>query len=65
MAEAKKKAVKAVTPKEIKFPKSKLLTFRKYYDRIDLLTALLDDTKEYSVDEVDTIVDNFLKGKVK
>lgn len=47
------------------FPKSRLLTFGRYANRRDLLTALLDDGKEYTFEQVDKLLDDFLKkGKV-
>ena len=49
---------------EIRFRKSKILTFGRYRNRVDLLSALLQDDTEYTMDEVDSIMDNFMKGKV-
>ena len=46
------------------FPKESILKSSKYKNRQDLLKALLKD-KEYSWEEVDALVNNFLKGKVK
>lgn len=50
---------------KITFTKDKILTFKKYSHRIDLLTVLLDENKAYTTDEVDALIDNFMKGKVK
>lgn len=47
---------------EIKFKKSSFLDSKKY--KRDLINALLEDDKEYTKSEVDTIIDNFRKGKV-
>ena len=33
--------------------------------RRDLLGALLEDGKWYTLEEVDTAIENFMKGKVK
>lgn len=49
----------------ITFTKEKLLKFKRYRNRIDLLNALLDDTRAYTFEEVDALIDNFMKGKVK
>lgn len=47
------------------FPKFRLLTFERYAHRRDLLTALLDEGKEYTFEQVDKLLDDFLKkGKV-
>ncbi len=49
----------------ITFTKEKIVKFKRYRNRIDLLKALLDDNKAYTMDEVDALIDNFMKGKVK
>lgn len=50
---------------EITFTKEKIIKFKRYSNRIDLLNALLDDNKAYTTDEVDALIDKFMKGKVK
>lgn len=50
---------------EITFTKEKIIKFKRYSNRIDLLNALLDDNKAYTTDEVDALINNFMKGKVK
>jgi hypothetical protein len=44
------------------YSKAKLISFERYRDRRDLLGALLDDGREYTTDEVDSAVADFLKG---
>lgn len=46
--------------KEAVFPKRKLLSMEKYKDRVDLLGALLEDGKEYSLAEADALLKEFL-----
>lgn len=46
--------------KDIQFKKEKILTFRRYRNRIDLLSVLLEDNKEYSIKEVDSILEKFM-----
>jgi hypothetical protein len=48
----------------ITFTKEKILKIRQYRYRIDLLNVLLDDGKAYTTDEVDALIDKFMKGKV-
>jgi hypothetical protein len=48
-----------------RFSKERLLKSARYSGKRDLLAALLEDGKEYSHDEVEQIVDKFMKGKVK
>lgn len=47
-----------------KFTKEKLLTSQKYSNRKDAVNAVLDNDKEYSFEEVDTKINEFMKGKV-
>lgn len=49
----------------IKFTKDKILSANRYSNRKDILGALLEDGKEYSFDQVDALMDEFMKGKVK
>lgn len=48
----------------ITFTKEQILTFKRYKHRKDLLNVLLDDVKAYTTDEVDALIDNFMKGTV-
>lgn len=48
-----------------KFSKEQILKSQRYHERRDLLTALLKDGKQYSHVEVQTLIDDFMKGKVK
>lgn len=45
------------------FSKQQLLRSKRYAAKKDLLNALLQD-KEYTVEQVDKILNDFLKGKV-
>ena len=47
------------------FSKEQLLKSQRYHERRDLLTALLKDGKQYSHVEVQTLIDKFMRGKVK
>lgn len=63
-----KRMKKAEEQKEIVLPcftKEKLLTLKRYYNRRDLLTALLEDGHSYTLPEVDNMISEFMKGKVK
>lgn len=46
------------------FPKEKVLTFKRYAHRRDLLSVLLEDGKEYTHDQIDGLINDFMKGKV-
>lgn len=47
------------------FTKRNILTFQRYAKRRDLLSILLKDGQEYTHDQVQNLIDNFMKGKVK
>lgn len=49
----------------VTFSKEKILSAKRYRNRKDILGALLEDGKEYSFDQVDALMDDFMKGKVK
>ena len=49
---------------EPKFPKEKILTFERFADRIDLLSVLLEDGREYTLAQAEAAIRKFMKGKV-
>lgn len=46
------------------FPKERIMKAAKYQNRKDLLGVVLEDGKEYSFDQVDALIEKFMKGKV-
>jgi len=50
---------------ELSFSKSQLVRCGRYHDRRDLVDALLDDNKKYTKEQVDRLIGEFMKGKVK
>lgn len=62
---ATRKKTEPKTPAAPAFTKEQLLAFSKYCGRRDLLGVLLQDNRRYTYAEVDALVDNFMKGKVK
>ena len=64
----RKKATTAQEPPitaPVVFPKERVLTFKRYAKRRDLLSTLLKDGQEYTHDQVQSLIENFMKGKVK
>lgn len=52
--------------KEIpKFSKEAIVNSKTFRTSKDALNVLLEDEKKYSIDEVQKILDDFMKGKVK
>lgn len=49
----------------VQFSKRQLLCAEKYSDRRDLVDALLDGNKSYTIEAVDKMIEVFEKGKVK
>lgn len=56
---------KAETAKKTSFSKKQLLVSKRYVDQKDLINVLLADDKIYSFEEVDSLINKFMKGKVK
>lgn len=48
-----------------KYTKDQLLACAKYSARKDVMDALLDENKKYSKAEADTLLEKYMKGKVK
>lgn len=46
------------------FVKAQIVSAKKYEDDIDIVNALLEDDKPYTLAEIDNIIDEFKKGKV-
>lgn len=44
------------------FSKRKLLTLRRYAGRRDLLSALLKEDQNYTLEQVERLLQNFMKG---
>lgn len=47
------------------FLKEQLRASEKFSNRKDLIEILLEDQKQYSIPEVEEIIEEFMKGKVK
>jgi hypothetical protein len=48
----------------VTYSKQQILGSNKYKNRRDVLGAILTDGKEYTIEEVDSLLDKFMKGKV-
>ena len=57
--------MKTVRQEERKFKKQELLQAERYQGKRDLVSALLEDDREYSLSEVDAAIEKFMKGKVR
>lgn len=50
---------------EDKFTKEQLISSKRFSNNKDVLSAKLEDDKEYTIKEAQEIIENFMKGKVK
>lgn len=48
----------------MKYSKDDVLESEKYKDKVDLINSLWNDSIEKSLDEVDKMIEKYLKGKV-
>ncbi len=51
--------------KESSFTKEQILKSQKYVGKKDILSTLLDASKTYTFSEVESIIEKFMKGRVK
>jgi len=59
------KEIKDADNFEIKFSKEQLVKSKKFSGQQDLLNTILEADKQYTLDEVVSKVEKYLKGKVK
>lgn len=63
---ARKKTVDAdVQTIQKEFNKEQILASAKYSKRRDLVDALLKNNEKYTLETVDSMIEEFMKGKVK
>ncbi len=48
-----------------KFGKGQILASARFADSRDLVSALLDGSKEYTLQEIEKMIDDYRKGKVR
>lgn len=46
------------------YSKEQIIKSKKYIKHRDLLNALLDDEKQYTIEEIEKLISDFMKGKV-
>ena len=47
------------------YSKEQLVGSKKYATKRDIISALLENGKSYTLDEVDALIKKYMKGKVK
>lgn len=50
---------------EPQFSKEQIVASEKYHNQRDLVDALLENGKKYTIGTVDNLIENYKKGKVK
>lgn len=58
------KHIEENTPEQT-YTKQAILKSKKYAKQKDLVNALLDDDKKYTLKELDNIINKYLKGVIK
>ena len=53
------------TAMEPKFTKEALVNSKRFQNERDIVSALLKDDVEYTISEVDSMIAEYMKGKVK
>lgn len=53
------------TVEPVQFSKEQILASAKYHNQRDLVDALLDSGKKYTMEQVKKLVDSYEKGQVK
>lgn len=53
------------TVKVIKYPKETIVGLEKNRNIVDVVNAVLEEGKEYTIAEADNLIEKFMKGKVK
>lgn len=60
-----KKKTAASAAQEPKFTKEALVNSKRFRNERDVVSALLEDGVEYAVSEVEVMITEYMKGKVK
>lgn len=60
-----KKNSAASAAKEPTFTKEALVNSKRFRNEHDIVSALLQDDVEYTISEVEDMIKNYMKGKVK
>ncbi len=58
-------ATKANNEAVATFTKDQLLASKRYANRQDILNALLKDSEKYTIEQVDALIEKFMKREVK
>ena len=56
---------KGTIPTAGRYTKAQLADAKRYRDRKDILSVVLEDDKEYNFEEAEEAINRFLKGKVR
>lgn len=59
-----KKKTEDINEKVVRYSKEQLLNSKKYTNRRDALGVILANDKMYTKEEVDSLLEKFMKGKV-
>lgn len=57
--------VEKIEKNERKFSKIQILESKKYFKRKDIINVILENDREYTLEEVDKLIENFMRKVVK
>ena len=60
MAKKKQETVEVKTP--VSYTKEQIYKSKRYTNKKDIVTVMLEDDKRYTFDQVDELIEQFLKG---
>ena len=59
-----KKKTENIKENVVRYSKEQLLNSKRYSNRRDALGVILADDKKYTIEDVDSLLEKFMKGKV-
>lgn len=62
MAKKKTNVVEVEAPKSVTYTKEQIYKAKRYMNKKDIITIMLKDNERYTFDQVDKLIEQFLKG---
>ena len=62
MAKKKTDVVEVEAPKSVTYTKEQIYKARRYMNKKDIITVMLNNDERYTFDQVDKLIEQFLKG---
>ena len=62
MVKKQTKEIAEVVETQVSYTKAQIYKAKRYMNRKDIITVMLEDDKRYTFDQVDELIEQFLKG---